>query len=240
MSELAMDFTNEGGAGTYPSRADIETPTWVRDVYARDTTDLHEERLSAVVAYLQSTGARSVLDLGCGEGDLLLRLLSETQVDRIVGIDISNSSLMAAQRAFDKLPMKVAGRVELRCLSFTEPNPALAGFEAAVLLETIEHIEPRHLGRVEEAVFRSYGPGHLMVTTPNQEYNVLHGMRPGAMRHPDHRFEWDRARFRRWARGVASRHGYRVRFGDIGPFDVDLGASTQSAMFERLNSTTGD
>lgn len=232
-----MDFTNDGGAGTYRSRADIGTPAWIRDVYARDTTDLHEERLSSVVAYLRSTGARSVLDLGCGEGDLLLRMLSETQVIRIVGIDISNSSLMAAQRVLDSLPPKVAGQVELCCVSFMEPNPALAGFDAAVLLETIEHIDPRHLGRVEEAVFRSYCPGHLMVTTPNQEYNVLHGMQPGAMRHPDHRFEWDRARFRRWARGVASRNGYSVRFGDIGPFDVDLGASTQSAMFERLDST---
>lgn len=213
-----------------------ELPGWIRDVYARDTTDLHEERLAAVLGYLRSVGAQSVLDLGCGEGSLLLRLAQESQIHRIVGVDISNSSLACAQRALDNLPSEPAPQIELRCVSFMEANAEFADCDAAVLLETIEHVDPQHLGRVEEAVFRSYRPRHVMVTTPNQDYNVLHGMHPDAMRHPDHRFEWGRARFRRWALGVASRHGYCVRFDDIGPFDAELGASTQSAKFQKLSS----
>ena len=52
-----------------------------------------------------------------------------------------------------------------------------------------------------------------MVSTPNAEYNARYrGLAPGAMRHPDHRFEWTRAEFRDWAAGVAGRRGYQVRY----------------------------
>jgi len=113
-----------------------ELPGWIRDVYARDTTDLHEERLAAVLGYLRSVGARSVLDLGCGEGSLLLRLAQESQIHRIVGVDISNSSLACAQRALNSLPSQPAPQIELRCVSFMEANAEFADFDAAVLLET--------------------------------------------------------------------------------------------------------
>lgn len=102
---------------------------------------------------------------------------------------------------------------------------------AAVLLETIEHIDPGHLSRVERAVFGGYRPRTVVVTTPNHEYNAVYGMARGQFRHPDHRFEWDRSRFRHWATGVAARNSYSVAFNDIGDPHPTLGASTQMAVF---------
>jgi len=192
-------------------------------------TELHEQRLDAVAGHLLATGARSVLDLGCGPGELLQRLAAHAQFERIVGIDLSATALALAREG---LGTSLA-RVELRHASFARADPELAGFEIAALVETIEHIDPNRLGEVEQAVFGSYRPGKVLVTTPNQEYNVLHGMRQGTLRHPDHRFEWPRTRFRHWARRVAERHGYGVYFCDIGEVDPELGASTQMAMFER-------
>jgi len=192
-------------------------------------TELHEQRLDAVAGHLLATGARSVLDLGCGPGELLQRLAAHAQFERIVGIDLSATALAQAREVLGP----TLARVELRQASFARADPELAGFEIAALVETIEHIDPNRLGEVEQAVFGSYRPGKVLVTTPNQEYNVLHGMRPGTLRHPDHRFEWPRARFRHWARRVAARHGYGVYFCDIGEVDPELGASTQMAMFER-------
>lgn len=191
-------------------------------------TELHEQRLDTVAGYLLATGARSVLDLGCGPGELLQRLAAHSQFERIVGIDISPAELARAREALGP-----QDRVELRQASFAQADSRLCGFDVAALVETIEHIDPNRLGHVEQAVFGSYRPARVLVTTPNQEYNVLHGMRPGTLRHPDHRFEWPRARFRHWARGVAARHGYGVYFCDIGEVDPELGASTQMAMFER-------
>jgi 3' terminal RNA ribose 2'-O-methyltransferase Hen1 len=186
-----------------------------------------------VLRELLQCGARSVLDLGCGGGELLLRLAREAQFDRIVGIDISPDALRDARTLLQVEPGVVAGRVERVEASFAVPDPRFAGFDAAAMVETLEHIDAHRLSSVELAVFGSYRPATVVVTTPNSEYNPIHGTPAGSFRHPDHRFEWPRAKFRAWARGVAGRNGYRVAFSDIGEPDVELGSSTQMAVFTR-------
>ncbi|MFA5372541.1 MAG: methyltransferase domain-containing protein [Sideroxydans sp.] len=194
-------------------------------------TALHEMRIAAVIGALLDAKAGSVLDLGCGEGELMVRLAAQTQFSRIVGIDISDSVLQMARCLLGLDPFAPPGRVEVLHASFTEPDSALNGFDAAVLLETIEHIDPGRLSRVERAVFSCYRPRTVLITTPNHEYNVMYGMTPGQFRHPGHCFEWDRSRFRHWACGVAQRNGYSVAFHDIGTPHPALGASTQMAIF---------
>lgn len=200
------------------------------------TSTLHEMRLEAVNACLLGAGVRSVLDLGCGDGDLLVTLARQAQFERIVGIDISHESLASARRTLMLDIGATGGRIDVMYASFTEANPQLCGFDAGVMLETIEHIDPGRLSLVENAVFRGFRPRTVLVTTPNRDYNVLHGIPPGSFRHADHRFEWDRRQFRRWASGVASRHHYAVRFDDIGPVDSQLGASTQMALFQQTDA----
>ena len=195
--------------------------------------DLHEQRLDTVLHELLRCGARSVLDLGCGGGELLLRLAREAQFDRIVGMDISADVLRDARNLLQAEPGAGARRVELVEASFAVPDARFAGFDAAALVETIEHIDAHRLSSVERAVFASYRPATVVITTPNSEYNLIHGTPAGSFRHPDHRFEWPRAKFRDWARGVAGRNGYRAAFGDIGAPDPDLGSPTQMAVLSR-------
>jgi small RNA 2'-O-methyltransferase len=192
-------------------------------------TLLHEERIEAVMRALLASGARSVLDLGCGPGVLLARLAREPQLERIVGLDVSAEALAAAAQALGK----ARGRVTLLHGSFARPDPRLAGFDAAALVETIEHINPDRLSSVERAVFGSFRPRTVVVTTPNLEYNVLYGLPDGRLRHRDHRFEWSRAKLEAWAGGVAGRNGYRVAFAAIGDPHPTLGGSTQMATFRR-------
>jgi len=195
------------------------------------TSALHEERLDTVVRHLLGSGASSVLDLGCGPGELLLRLVQQPQFIRIIGIDIDEHVLSEARLVLGLgLPGR-ADRVQVRYGSFETAEREFKGFEAAALVETIEHIDPRRLSRVESAVFGDMRPATVLVTTPNREYNILHGMAPGQLRHPGHRFEWNREKFRQWAQGVADRNGYNVSFMDIGPFDPLHGSSTQMARF---------
>ncbi|AUN93509.1 methyltransferase domain-containing protein [Pseudazoarcus pumilus] len=196
--------------------------------------DLQTERLDRVFDFLIARGARSVLDLGCGNGDLLLRLARDPQIERIVGIDIDERALVDARRRLGLNPDEVDARVRVMNASFEVDDAAMVGFDAAVLLETIEHIEPSRLSRVESAVFGGYRPATVIVTTPNQEYNVLYGLLPGDMRHPGHFFEWNRAKFRRWAAGVAGRNGYDVYFDEVGDYDPARGAPTQMARFIRI------
>ena len=195
--------------------------------------DFHGLRLDSVLQELLRCGARSVLDLGCGGGELLLRLAREAQFCRIVGVDISAGVLRGARELLQAEPAALAQRVELVEASFAVPDARFAGFDAAALVETIEHIDAHRLSAVERAVFGSFRPATVVITTPNSEYNPIHGAPAGSFRHPDHRFEWPRAKFRDWARGVAGRNGYRAAFGDIGEPDPDLGSPTQMAVLSR-------
>ena len=200
-----------------------------------EVTSLHDERLEKVVRVLRHFRAETVLDLGCGAGELLARLAMEPVLRKIVGLDISLEALGTARDLLQRLGQPAdGGRLSLCHASFTEASDEFSGFDAAVMLETLEHIDPQRLSVLEKAVFGGFRPSLVLVTTPNREYNVLHGLPEGALRHRDHRFEWDRAKFRQWATGVAGRNGYRVAFDTIGNVDPLRGSSTQMANFSRL------
>lgn len=196
-------------------------------------TPMHEERLEAVMRVLRASGAGSVLDLGCGSGVLLTRLLAEPRFDPVVGIDTDRQELAAARRRLESDHGEGAWRAVLREASFAAAEPGLTGFDAAAMVETIEHIDPDRLSTVERAVFGCFRPRLLVMTTPNREYNPLLNMREGKRRHPDHRFEWDRAKFAAWASGVARRNAYTVTVEGIGVANPSLGCATQIAVFRR-------
>jgi small RNA 2'-O-methyltransferase len=204
-----------------------------RDNTMTQMTSLHEERLDFVFRTIKGTGARQVLDLGCGSGSLLYRLLEDSQFDRVTGLEDSGVSLRQARTILAPFLDRTPSRIELIRGSYAESNPALAGFQAAAMVETIEHVRPEQLSRVELAVFGEYRPGCLFMTTPNREYNPLFDLEPGEFREEDHKFEWDRAKFQLWARGVASRNRYDVRFGGIGEYVPEVGHPTQTAFFTR-------
>ena len=199
-------------------------------------TSLHEERLDRACQVLRATGARTVLDLGCGSGSLLLRLVAEEQFTKVTGLEQSGASLALARTILAAQPEGEAERLTLINGSYQKPDPRLTGFDAAAMVETIEHVHPHALSTVEQTVFGRYRPVHLFMTTPNAEYNPLLDLPPGAFREDDHKFEWSRGKFRQWARGVADRNGYAVRFGGIGEDHPDAGTPTQTALFTRRTS----
>jgi 3' terminal RNA ribose 2'-O-methyltransferase Hen1 len=202
---------------------------------------LAHQRRDSVLAVLRDTvlagsAPARVADLGCGEGRLVAMLLREPSVARVLGVDVSHRALeRTAQRLrLDTMPDRLRDRVDLLQSSLTYADARLAGLDAAVLMEVIEHVDPPRLGALEQTVFGAARPGTVVVTTPNAEHNVrFPDLHPGAMRHPDHRFEWTRPQFRDWAAGVAGRRGYQVRFLPIGADDPEVGPPSQLAVFTR-------
>ncbi len=196
-------------------------------------TTLHEERLNKVYSVLKSTGACRVLDLGCGSGALLNRLLEDPQFIEIIGLEKSGFLLAHVREKFSEHLRGRNPRLQLLNESYEQKNSALKGFEAAAMVETIEHISPSALSTVEHTVFQHYRPAMLYMTTPNKEYNPVYGLEPGEFREPDHKFEWNREKFQRWCHGVANRNAYQVHFDGIGDFYPDYGHTTQAAYFTR-------
>ncbi|MEU0840977.1 3' terminal RNA ribose 2'-O-methyltransferase Hen1 [Streptomyces sp. NPDC005962] len=193
-------------------------------------------RREAILGALREAGASRVLDLGCGQGQLLGELLRDARFTEIVGVDVSIRALNQAARRLrlDRMPERQSARLKLTQGSLAYTDSRLTGYDAAVLSEVIEHVDPPRLSALEYAVFGAARPKAVVVTTPNVEYNVRWESLPaGEVRHPDHRFEWTREEFRDWARGVAERHGYAVEFRPVGPNDPEVGPPTQLALFRQ-------
>jgi 3' terminal RNA ribose 2'-O-methyltransferase Hen1 len=202
-------------------------------------TPLNIRRRDAVLDALAELGAGTVIDLGCGQGQLVSALLRHSATGgpsytKVAGMEVSSRALRQAARSLrvDDLGERQAERLELFQGSLTYEDPRLEGYDAAVLMEVIEHVDPSRLGAVEHVVFGSARPGAVLVTTPNADYNPRYEHLVG-MRHPDHRFEWSRAEFAAWAGGVAERHGYTVELRGIGDPDPELGPPTQLGVFRR-------
>jgi 3' terminal RNA ribose 2'-O-methyltransferase Hen1 len=196
--------------------------------------NLNAQRLGSVVAALKSCGAKRVIDLGCGEGNLLQLLVKEGQFTQITGVDVSH---VALERANDRLKLERAGdsmreRIQLLQGSLTYKDARFSGYDAACVIEVIEHMDISRLAAFERVLFEFAKPPVVVLTTPNREYNVNYeALRDGDVRHGDHRFEWTRAEFRAWANRIAETYGYKVQFSEVGDSDETTGAPTQMGVF---------
>lgn len=195
---------------------------------------LHERRLDRVAEVIVQAGAKRVLDLGCGDGKLITRLIRDPAVEEIVGVEVSSQGLARADARFADLPATQKQKLKLLQGSLIYRDVRLRGFDAAALVEVIEHVEPDRLPHLERALFGDARPATVIVTTPNRDHNVLfEGLQAGSFRHPDHRFEWSRGEFRAWAERVAEDHGYAVRLEGVGDEHPEFGPPGQIAVFTR-------
>ncbi|NME70167.1 3' terminal RNA ribose 2'-O-methyltransferase Hen1 [Flammeovirga aprica] len=199
---------------------------------------LHTQRLKLVLEKLLASGAKNVIDLGCGEGKLIRMLIKEKQLEKIVGMDVSYQDLTKCKERlhWEEMAPKQKDRIDLFQGALTYQDDRLAGFDAATIVEVIEHMDESRLQSFERVVFEFAKPKTVFLTTPNGEYNVLYeSMEENTMRHTDHRFEWTRAEFETWANKVAETYNYTVSFLSIGEEDSIVGAPSQMAIFNHGN-----
>ena len=195
---------------------------------------LHDIRLKLVVEKLKQSGAASVIDLGCGDGKLLRLLVKEKQFTRIAGTDVSYSELEKCQDRlhWEEMSAKQRERLSLFQSSLTYRDKRFSGFDAAAVVEVIEHLDLNRLPALEKSLFICAKPQTIVLTTPNREYNVRYeNLSAGKVRHSDHRFEWTRSEFAAWAERVAREKNYTVVFFPVGEEEENIGAPSQMAVF---------
>jgi 3' terminal RNA ribose 2'-O-methyltransferase Hen1 len=196
---------------------------------------IHDIRLETVKQELIQSGAKTVVDLGCGEGKLLRLLLAEKRFEKILGMDISYRSLEIAKDKLkiDRLPPRQQERIKLIQGSLNYRDKRIEGFDGAALVEVIEHLDEPRLASLERVVFEFAKPQVVVITTPNAEYNIkFANHEEGKMRHSDHRFEWTRKQFESWGNKIAIKFNYSVTYQPIGETDEEVGALSQMAVFK--------
>lgn len=227
VNEALTQLADEGSAESLAREPALEL---------RAPLPLADQRIAAVTQVLAESRAARVLDLGCGDGRLLEALLATPQFTEILGVDVSVTALDRAERRLrlERLPERQRQRVQLQQGSLTYRDRRLAGYDAAAVMEALEHLDPSKLPMFEQALFGHAKPKTVVLTTPNREYNVLYpGIPEGRLRHSDHRFEWTRAEFSAWADAVARAHGYTVTYQPVGEVHDEHGGPTQMAVFQR-------
>ena len=199
-------------------------------------SSLNEQRLSAVVDHLKSSGLKTVIDLGCGEGRLLKFLKSERQFTSLAGMDVSMSELKRAAKRLhlDEDGLNEHNKIQLFQGSLTYQDERMKGFEAACIMEVIEHLDPGRLKVFEEMVFAFGGYQMVVLTTPNKGYNENYvSMDEDELRHSDHRFEWNRDEFAQWVEGIEKKYNYQGTISQIGTQDENQQTPTQMVTFVR-------
>lgn len=230
LTAQAMERLSDGTPAPDPVREGGQEETLEQKI------NLNQQRLEWVMATLKQLNAKSVVDMGCGEGKLIGLMAKDFDFDRITGCDVSVRALEIARERlnFDRLPEFQQQRITLMQSALTYRDKRLSGYDAATVIEVIEHLEPGRLDAFALSIFDDAKPGIVVLTTPNAEYNALFESLPsGEFRHPDHRFEWTRAEFEGWAQATAGRFGYVVTFDSIGQVDERLGAPTQAGIFRK-------
>ncbi len=216
-----------------PVKADSQEEALEDSIKTEKKVSLHIQRHKAVIHALKEHNITTLLDLGCGEGKLLRFLKNEKSFSKIAGCDVSIKSLeIVLERLKPDEQRRGEPEIELFQSALTYRDKRFSDYEAATLVEVIEHIDVSRLSALERVVFEAANPRVVIVTTPNSEYNTLfETLSAGQFRHTDHRFEWTRLEFKDWANRVAKSNGYEVSFHPIGDEDKKYGAPSQMAVF---------
>jgi len=191
---------------------------------------LNTRRYETIADAVTALKPKTVIDMGAGEGKLSMLLAQIDSITNLYSVDPSNHALARMQKRFADQQFAAAPIIKWGSLYYEDKEFTEA--DVFILCEVIEHIDEERLPQIMHLITQNYTPKHLIITTPNAEYNTVYELE--VMRHDDHRFEWDRKQFEAWCKAVAP--NYDLQFEGIGSVHEQYGAPTQMCIMTRRDS----
>lgn len=118
-----------------------------KSLIARIYWDHRDESIFKVI-----TG-RKMIDLGCGEGITLAKIIQKFPETEIIGVDHDPEKIKICRRY--RLPVKLA---DLTCLPL-----AANTFDCALLIEVLEHLKVKQVNQVIKEIHRILKPGGRLI-----------------------------------------------------------------------------
>lgn len=187
---------------------------------------LDKAREDALLWLIGEIKPERVLDLGCGQGHLIWRLLAEGTLTRVTGMDVSSKTLQQAGKNIPRwgLTPEQASGVGLVSGNVVFQDERLKAYDTIVMQELMCLLNPYNLQAMTRNVFGFAQPKHVLITLPNADFNSqLSGLAPGEKRYAGHVFEWGADRIQQWADQIAQLHGYALDRIPIGSPHPALG-----------------
>jgi hypothetical protein len=201
---------------------------------------LKEQQENFILERLKALKVKTVMELGCGDGLMLRQLLNTEQFTSIVGVDHSYCSLSNAETACKSATPISAVDLSLYQGSICKADARLA-CDALICIDKIQMIEPSKLDKFSSAVFESYAPQSVLISTPNADFyssllEIKYGKEDSKRVCNKFDFEWTSNAFIEWAQHCASKYGYDCMLSGVGVFDCYTnGYCNQIASFRKIN-----
>ena len=197
---------------------------------------LNYARQSAIDGVLAASGAKSVIDLGCGNASLLSYLHEKDTYEKLAGMDVSAKNIESARKKLGSSFLHTRATPDLFIGSLTYSDKRIFGYDAAILSEVIEHFETERMDSIMRIILSEARPKLFVMTTPNKTYNhEFPFLEPGAFRHPDHRHEFDKNEFSEFCERYASMFDYDFEMSHIGEELSEVGAPTLMGIFKKCS-----
>jgi len=163
---------------------------------------LPDQRIAYVSKLLRLHGVKTILELGCGDlSNSIQHLRTVEKFTSLTAVDIDALELkngLIYAKGDSKKPSKVrvfCGDATAPCREWLPPPSHDKPPDAVISLEVVEHLHVKPLNEFPHAIFGMLQPRVAILTTPNEDYNVVLRRIFGTLsfknrfRHHDHKFE---------------------------------------------------